>query len=132
MVHFRSALLAQHPAAVDTPNPSVCDLDNELGKSEDSPVDGAFNIVVHFAEGVRPDWPVHGFVSSDITATNATVSDYESDTSDCWCYRFLVKPTGTSGETVQVTLVIEANVLVDRGGNANLASNTLTVWAMVP
>ena len=25
----------------DTPNPSVCDLDNELGKSEDSPVDGA-------------------------------------------------------------------------------------------
>ena len=116
----------------DTPNPSVCDLDNELGKSEDSPVDGAFNIVVHFAEGVRPDWPVHGFVSSDITATNATVSDYESDTSDCWCYRFLVTPTGTSGETVEVTLSIAANVLVDRGGNANLASNTLTAWATVP
>ena len=117
----------------DTPNPSVCDLDNELGKSEGSPVDGEFNIVVHFAEGgFRPDYPVHGFVSSDITATNATVSDYVSKTSDCWCYRFLVKPTGTSGETVQVTLSIAANVLVDRGGNANLASKTLTVWATVP
>ena len=116
----------------DTPNPSVCDLDSELGKSKDSPVDGAFNIVVHFAEGVRPDWPVHGFVSSHITATNATVSDYESDTSNCWCYRFRVTPTGTSGDVVKVTLSIAANVLVDRGGNANVASNTLIVWATVP
>ena len=71
------------------------------------------------------------FVVGDIDVTNATLSDFEKDETGCHCYRAKVTPTGTSGQTVKVTLSIAANVVYDRSGNANFALEQ-DIWATVP
>ncbi|WP_340076902.1 Ig-like domain-containing protein, partial [Leptobacterium sp. I13] len=78
------------------------------------PVNGSFDITITFSEGVT------GFVQSDITITNGTITAFSGSGAS---YTATIDPT-TDGE---VTVQVPAGVAIDAASNDNLASNTYSV-----
>lgn len=77
-------------------------------------VGGAFAVTVTFSENVT------GFVATDISITNATVTSLSG--SDA-AYVAMLRASGTGD--VQVS--IPAGVAIDAAGNGNLGSNQVTI-----
>ena len=86
-----------------------------LSTTVGSPVHTAFTVTATFSEAVT------GFTLDDLSIVHATSRDLQ--TADNITYTFLVTPT--AGGAVQVA--VPADVVVNRGDNGNLASNTLEV-----
>ncbi|MBO9732725.1 MAG: gliding motility-associated C-terminal domain-containing protein, partial [Chitinophaga sp.] len=95
---------------VNTAHPGVV-----ISTSATSPVIAPFTATITFSEAVT------GFVLSDITVTNATLSNFQ--TTDNITYTVLVTPTADGA----VTLQVPADVAVNVGNNNNTASNTLNI-----
>ncbi|MGS2741045.1 Ig-like domain-containing protein [Sinomicrobium sp. M5D2P17] len=95
---------------VNTTMPTVT-----ISTATPSPVNMAFTATITFSEAVT------GFVSGDITVTNATISNLQ--TSDNITYTVTVTP-GADGE---VTLQVPAGAAQNIGENGNSASNTLSI-----
>ncbi|WP_182440225.1 Ig-like domain-containing protein [Colwellia sp. RSH04] len=83
--------------------------------SAESAVNGAFSATIEFTEDVT------GFDVNDFMVTNAALSKFTSVTAQH--YTVLVTPQASGN----VSLSINANVALDKVGNLNLASNTLSV-----
>ena len=83
-------------------------------------VTAAFTAIAIFSEAVT------GFALDDITVTNGTASSLV--TGNAPVYTFTVTPT--LGTTVSIS--IAANKVTDTAGNANTASNTLSIQADSP
>ncbi|HEY9260208.1 Ig-like domain-containing protein, partial [Chitinophaga sp.] len=79
-----------------------------------SPLNQPFTATITFTEAVS------GFVVGDLTATNATISAFQ--TADNITYTVLVTPTADGTVTLQVPVSVAVNV----GGNNNTASNILS------
>ncbi|MGO4293274.1 gliding motility-associated C-terminal domain-containing protein, partial [Chitinophaga sp. RAB17] len=95
---------------VNTTNPGVV-----ISTTATSPVIAPFTATITFTEAVT------GFTLGDITATNATLSAFQ--TTDNITYTVLVTPA-TDGA---VSLQVPASVAVNVGNNSNTASNTLSL-----
>ncbi|MDX6471471.1 MAG: hypothetical protein QOK22_287, partial [Gaiellaceae bacterium] len=93
---------------LDTVGPAVT-----LGTSAANPTNGAFAVTATFAEAVT------GFVASDVTVANGTVSGLAGSGTT---YTFTVTPSG--GGTVTVDLA--SNVASDAAGNGNTAATQLS------
>lgn len=85
-----------------------------ISSASTSPVTGAFPVSVVFSESVT------GFALEDITVTNGTASGFTGSGSS---YGATITPA-TSGTT---TVSVVANKANDNAGNANAASNTLSI-----
>ena len=79
------------------------------------PVNAPFTVTATFSEAVT------GFTLDDVTVTNGTLSDFQ--TNDNISYTFLVTPT--TGGSVQLS--VAADVAVNIANNGNDVSNTLSV-----
>lgn len=99
---------------VNTQHPAVV-----ISTSAVSPVRQAFPLTIAFSEAVT------GFTASGITATNATVSQLQ--TNDNITYTVLITPSADGPLHVQ----IPAGVAQSKAGNDNQASNTLVLTADV-
>jgi gliding motility-associated-like protein len=86
-----------------------------ISTSATSPVSQPFTATITFTEAVT------GFVVGDITATNATLSAFQ--TTDNITYTVLVTPAADGAVTIQVP----ASVAVNVGNNGNTISNTLSL-----
>ena len=86
-------------------------------------VSGDFDITVEFSE------PVTGFDKADLAVTNG-VAKSVATTSSALAYTAVVTPTVSQRQS-DVTVQLPAGSVTDTGGNANLASNTLTVSAVI-
>ncbi|WP_373537267.1 Ig-like domain-containing protein [Microcoleus sp.] len=95
-------------AAVDTTAPTVT-----LASNAGATVKNPFNVTATFNENVT------GFIASDISLTNATVSGFTGTGSN---YNFTVTPTGSGIVTVNVP----ASSATDAAGNNNIAAAPLT------
>ena len=95
---------------VNTAVPTVA-----ITTSATSPAIAPYTATITFSESVN------GFTQGDITATNATLSNFQ--TTDNITYTVLVTPT-TDGA---VTLQVPASVAVNVGNNPNTASNVLSI-----
>ncbi|MEG4340259.1 Ig-like domain-containing protein [Microcoleus sp. D3_18_C2] len=95
-------------AAVDTTAPTVT-----LASNAGATVKNPFNVTATFNENVT------GFIASDISLTNATVSGFTGTGSN---YNFTVTPTGSGIVTVNVP----ASSATDAAGNNNIAATPLT------
>ncbi len=80
------------------------------------PVSGAFEVNIVFDEAVT------GFEQSDITVTNATVTDFSGSEAD---YTAEITPSGSG----RVLLRIGANAAEDAAGNGNAASEVFVIEA---
>ncbi len=80
------------------------------------PVSGAFEVNIVFDEAVT------GFEQSDITVTNATVTDFSGSETD---YTAEITPSGSG----RVLLRIGANAAEDADGNGNAASEVFVIEA---
>ncbi|QHS59819.1 Ig-like domain-containing protein [Chitinophaga agri] len=95
---------------VNTTHPTVA-----LSTNAVSPTNAAYTATVTFSEAVT------GFVSGDITVSNATLGAVS--TTDNITYTVLVTPTADGA----VSLTVPADAAVNIGDNGNSASNTLTL-----
>ncbi|MEG3857172.1 Ig-like domain-containing protein [Microcoleus sp. Z1_C4] len=94
--------------AVDTTPPTVT-----LASNAGATVKNPFNVTATFNENVT------GFIASDISLTNATVSGFTGTGSN---YNFTVTPTGSGIVTVNVP----ASSATDAAGNNNITAAPLT------
>ncbi|MEG3972513.1 Ig-like domain-containing protein, partial [Microcoleus sp. T2B6] len=95
-------------AAADTSAPTVT-----LASTAAATVSNPFNVTATFNESVT------GFIATDISATNGTVSGFSGTGSN---YNFTVTPTGSGIVTVNVP----ASSATDAAGNNNIAATPLT------
>jgi GEVED domain/Domain of unknown function DUF11/Bacterial Ig-like domain len=102
----------QGPITGDTTPPSV------TLSTPTTTVSGAFTVTATFNEAVT------GVALADFTLTNGTASNL---TGTGTTYTFTVTPAGAGA----ITIVMPAVTAVDAAGNANTASNTLTVTNQV-
>ncbi|MEG4446707.1 Ig-like domain-containing protein, partial [Microcoleus sp. AT9_B4] len=94
--------------AADTSAPTVT-----LASTAAATVNNPFNVTATFNESVT------GFIATDVSATNGTVSGFSGTGSN---YNFTVTPTGSGTVTVNVP----ASIATDAAGNNNTAAAPLT------
>ena len=110
---------ASDTVTLDTTPPSVM-----LTTSAPAAVHAPFTVVAHFSEAVT------GFISSDMTMINVTVTNgsVSAFSGDGDSYTWTVIPTATGTVTVSVA----AGVCNDPARNGNAASDTLSLYYSVP
>lgn len=86
-----------------------------LGSTSTARVNAPFTVAIDFAE------PVNGFAQADLTATNATLSEFSGADGDS-AFSVVVSPTASG----TVTLALAAGKATDRAGNANAAAISLS------
>ncbi|MEM7384375.1 MAG: PKD domain-containing protein, partial [Verrucomicrobiota bacterium] len=101
------------PADVGPPPPDLTPPSLTLSTPTNN-VSGPFNVTATFSEAVT------GFQSSDVVVNNGSKANFTGSGS---LYTFIVDPTADG----QVSLSVPAGRLTDLAGNANTASNILTV-----